>query len=69
MAESFRNSTYSLTTPPCISTREIAVAITDDANNNSPKVIGLPYFSGEKERSQTVINVKRQTSAYAWIKD
>ena len=55
--------------PPCISTGEIAEAITDNARNNFSKVIGLPYFCGGEERSQYVPNVKCITSAHAWIKD
>lgn len=69
MAQSPTTSPYSITSPPCISTGDIAVAITDNAKNNFAKVIGLPYFCGGEERSQTVPNVKCATSAHAWIKD
>ena len=55
--------------PPCISTGEIAEAITDNARNNFAKVIGLPYFCGGEERSQALPNVKCIKNAYAWIKD
>ncbi len=55
--------------PPCISTGEIAEAITDNAKNNFSKVIGLPYFCGGEEKSQTVPNVKCISSAHTWIQD
>ena len=55
--------------PPCISTEEIAEAITDNARNNFSKVIGLPYFCGGAERSLSAPNLKCITSAHAWIKD
>ena len=59
MAQSPTTSPYSITSPPCISTGDIAVAITDNAQNSFAKVIGLPYFCGGEERSQTVPNVNK----------
>ena len=53
----------------CISPEEIAEAITDNSKNNFAKVIGLPYFCGGSEKSQTSPHLKCITSAHQWIKD
>ena len=69
MAQSPPTSPFSPPIPACISTGEIAEAITDNARDNFSKVIGLPYFCGGEERSPSVPNVKCIASAHAWIKD
>ena len=53
----------------CISPEEIAEAITDNSKNNFSKVIGLPFFCGGSERSQSSPHLKCVTSAHQWIKD
>ena len=63
------SSPFSTTNPPCISTEEIAEAITDNARNNFAKVIGLPYFCGGEERSQSAPHLKCISNAHAWIRD
>ena len=57
------------TNPPCISTGDIAEAITDNARNNFAKVIGLPYFCGGEDRSQSAPHLKCISNAHAWIRD
>ena len=53
----------------CISSRDIAVAITDNTKNNFSRVVGLPYFCGGPEKSTLAPHLKCATSASSWIQD
>ena len=55
--------------PPCYNKQEIAEAITENAKNNFSKVIGLPYFCGGAERSQSAPTLKCATNAHDWMVD
>ena len=53
----------------CLTSEEIAEAITDNTKNNFSRVVGLPYFCGGAVKSQTAPHLKCATSAQSWIRD
>ena len=53
----------------CIGTEEIAEAITSNTKNNFSKIVGLPYFCGGEEKSQTAPHLRCTKDAHQWVKE
>ena len=58
-----------MATAPCVNKQEIAEAITENAKNNFARVVGLRYFCGGAEKSNTAPTLKCTTNAHRWIDD